>query len=434
MGRSNAVDKLTGDDRNADIVATPARVRDSRRSCPDCPPQLGCDPYGEIPPAICATTDERAAHKISRAFTVADFRVPACYLRMIVGQASATSLLARSGLSISLVDSEEEFLPTVTFVDLCLEHIRTARSEALGHSPSTIPFGTFSLLIAAVAQGRNFGEALRRCADAMRILRPDMLVKLGRSRTSIQVSVTAREAVSADAEIGLEFFVLALHCAFRWLTGERLRPVKARAHAVQAGLEQTMLRVLCCPTLRRGTGVTLHYALGDTAKPVRSLKYENWGAHELPEFLRLLQEAAHEINDAQTSAPAPVVARVLQLIEMGHRSECAIAARIGMSSTSLRRHLAEGGTSYRAILSNAQRDLVTSLLHTDKTLDAIAAEAGFSDARSLSRAYLRWFGITPAQYRRQSGNGSAPLASGVANDRGRICPVEIGRNGRRQHQ
>ena len=231
-----------------------------------------------------------------------------------------------------------------------------------------------------------------------------MLMKVGRSRNSMRFSVVAGGTASADAEVGLEFFVLALHSAFRWLTGERLRPVKVYVDARREAPQLSMLSVLCCPMLRRGIGVTLHYALQDAARPIRLLKYENWAAHELPEFLRLLQEAADEFNLTCPSVPTPIIKRVSQLIERGHHREHAIAAQIGMSTTSLRRHLAESGTSYRAILANVHKGLVGSLLHTDKTLNAIASEVGFSDARSLSRACLRWFGATATEYRRRCGS------------------------------
>jgi AraC-like DNA-binding protein len=318
---------------------------------------------------------------------------------MIVGQDSAEQLLARAQITAAGPEIQEAFLPTVTFVGLCLEHVRTARSEALAHSPFAVPFGTFSLLIAAVAQGTDFGDALRRCTDAMKILRPDLTVAVSRGRNALRLSIAYRHPATADVELGIEFFALALHSAFRWITGERLRPLQVRAPAAQEGHEQSMLTVLCCPLVRRDTGVVVHYALDDTARHVRALKYENWGAHELPEFLRLLQEAADEINLGRLQPQMPIVDRVSQLVAQGVRGERVVADQLGMSSASLRRHIAESGTTYRAILSQVQRDLVSSLLITEKSLDGIAVEAGFSDARSLRRACLRWFGVPPAEYR-----------------------------------
>lgn len=46
--------------------------------------------------------------------------------------------------------------------------------------------------------------------------------------------------------------------------------------------------------------------------------------------------------------------------------------------------------------------MATTLL-TESTLklEAVAGRAGYADARSFRRACLRWFGVTPGEYRRQ---------------------------------
>jgi AraC-like DNA-binding protein len=355
--------------------------------------------------AVVGNTSEPGA-----GFLVDDFRVPLGYLAMVAGPDSAQTLLAQHGITASDLKDWKGYLSSVTFVRLCMEHFRTARSESLSHSSFIVPFGTFSLLVAAAAQAVSFGEALRRCSEAMEILRPDMIVRVGRGRNALRISIAYRYDATVETEVCIEFFALALQSAFRWLTGEQLRPIRAYAPAAHEKHEQSMLSVLRCPIVRCGTGVTFFYAPDAVSIPVRSLKYESWAAHELPEFLDLLQEAADDINRGITPAQLPIVERVSRLIAQGVRGELIIADRLGMSPASLRRHLASGGSSYRVISSEVQREMVGHLLTTEKTLCSIAEEVGFSEVRSLRRACLRWFGVTPAQYR-----NSAPQPGTVRN-------------------
>jgi AraC-like DNA-binding protein len=76
------------------------------------------------------------------------------------------------------------------------------------------------------------------------------------------------------------------------------------------------------------------------------------------------------------------------------------AARLGVSPRTLKRRLAELGTSYSALsgqLSQARAEQL--LLRADDPIEQIAEKLGFSDAPSFIRAFRRWTSLTPARYR-----------------------------------
>lgn len=202
-------------------------------------------------------------------------------------------------------------------------------------------------------------------------------------------------------EIGLEFFVLALHTSFRWMTGKSLRPVSVRGAAKINGFDESLLVVLAAPMTRRGTGVTLYYPLDYAGIEILPVKYESWGAQEVPEFLRMMQEAAEARSATDGAAAAPVAEQAAELIRQGVVTEAGVAQRMEISAASLRRRLTDAGTSFRQLLSDTRREAVQRLLATDKSLEAIAEEVGYSDERSLRRACVQWFGIPLAQYREE---------------------------------
>jgi AraC-like DNA-binding protein len=147
--------------------------------------------------------------------------------------------------------------------------------------------------------------------------------------------------------------------------------------------------------------VTIGYALSDGPAPLRPVKYQRWGAHELEEFTALLDEAARAI---ERSAPAPapdIVAQVRAVIGPDAWGEPAAARALGMSTATLRRRLSDEGTSFRAVASDMRRATAQSLLATEHALDDIAERLGFSDSRSFRRACQGWFGMAPAEYRKQ---------------------------------
>ena len=76
------------------------------------------------------------------------------------------------------------------------------------------------------------------------------------------------------------------------------------------------------------------------------------------------------------------------------------ARRHASSERTLRRRLADCGTSYEALVEGVRRERVEQLLHRPQlTLREVARQAGFSDERALRRAVRRWHGMAPLQLR-----------------------------------
>lgn len=97
------------------------------------------------------------------------------------------------------------------------------------------------------------------------------------------------------------------------------------------------------------------------------------------------------------------------------------ARAAAMSERTLRRRLAEAGTSYNALVDEQRRRVTERLLDASApSLDEVAAAAGFADARSLRRATRRWVGLSPTEWRRVSAGRAAQhrdrLSSGQTGD------------------
>jgi AraC-like DNA-binding protein len=78
------------------------------------------------------------------------------------------------------------------------------------------------------------------------------------------------------------------------------------------------------------------------------------------------------------------------------------AARLGMSPRTLRRRLAQAGTSFRHLLQQQRRLKIESVLkHGPVSLSTLAGWLSYSDAAVLSRAFKSWTGISPAHFSKQ---------------------------------
>ncbi|MFF3343228.1 AraC family transcriptional regulator ligand-binding domain-containing protein [Streptomyces flavidovirens] len=85
----------------------------------------------------------------------------------------------------------------------------------------------------------------------------------------------------------------------------------------------------------------------------------------------------------------------------------AVARRMAVSTRTLQRRLDEHGTTWSTEVETLRRAHITRLLHsTDLSIEAIAAQSGYTHARALRRAVQRWYGTTPTALRH---NGTRSL-------------------------
>lgn len=93
--------------------------------------------------------------------------------------------------------------------------------------------------------------------------------------------------------------------------------------------------------------------------------------------------------------------RRLLLAHPGDFPDLDSAARaLHISGRSLRRHLATAGTSYQQVLDQVRRSLALQYLGTTHLpLYEIAALLGFSDPSNFRRAFRKWTGRQPSDYR-----------------------------------
>jgi AraC-like DNA-binding protein len=86
---------------------------------------------------------------------------------------------------------------------------------------------------------------------------------------------------------------------------------------------------------------------------------------------------------------------------LGDRPQMDMVARsLGISVRSLRRRLDEEGVSYTTLLNEARATLAKRMLDDPRrSIYETAYAMGFSDPSAFHRAFKRWTGMTPTQYR-----------------------------------
>jgi AraC-like DNA-binding protein len=99
-----------------------------------------------------------------------------------------------------------------------------------------------------------------------------------------------------------------------------------------------------------------------------------------------------------------VVMRLRRAVEEGLRTRevdlHTLARKLHLSPRTLQRRLAEEGTSHQSLIDSVRREMALRLLESDVPIAEAAYLLGFSEASAFHRAFKRWTGQTPAEFRR----------------------------------
>jgi len=77
-----------------------------------------------------------------------------------------------------------------------------------------------------------------------------------------------------------------------------------------------------------------------------------------------------------------------------------MAARLHVAEATLRRHLKHEGYTYQSIKDDLRRDIaIGELQGTRRTIADIASAVGFAEPSAFHRAFRKWTGMRPGDYR-----------------------------------
>ena len=91
---------------------------------------------------------------------------------------------------------------------------------------------------------------------------------------------------------------------------------------------------------------------------------------------------------------------IVRMLPSGNASQDRIAANLHRSASTLQRQLSAEGTNFRSLLKQTQRGLAEHYLQERRHSQAeIAFMVGFSDQSNFARAFRRWTGMSPGEFR-----------------------------------
>ncbi len=252
-------------------------------------------------------------------------------------------------------------------------------------------YGYALLSSATVRDAVNFGLAYRELATP--IVDLELVEASGEAIWIIRAlpGFALHEAIERFVQEYQSGILLSLH---KSISGNAFRLRSARfGFSVPAGAAHYH-SVLNCPIEFDAPHTELRF---DQAW----LEQRPLGAHAIT--FQLVQDTCQEMLD-RIGGGRGVVGRIYQHL-LGRSGQFAnleeMATQLGLHPRTLKRKIKSEGSAYQKIVDEVRFKLAsTYLTRTEMTHESISERLGFSDASSFRRAFKRWAGISPNEFKR----------------------------------
>lgn len=302
------------------------------------------------------------------------------------------ALLAGSGLVPELLEMPQARVTPEQYGALWHALADAMNDEFFGMDAHPMRRGSFAILCHALIDCPTVGDAIERALGFFALVLDELSGQLRVSGGRAEVVLADRAAPGRLFAHGTLFVILyGLAC---WLGGRRL-PLIEVSFCQACPPNVAEYRLVFGNTLLFGEPAS---ALAFDARLLGLPVIRNAAA--VRAFLR--QAPANFLVKYRTQAGG--VARIRGLLSERPLAEWPgfddLAAELQTAPSTLRRRLARDGSSFQVIKDDLRRDMAIDLLcNSSRSVDDIGFALGFAEHSAFYRAFRRWTGASPAEYR-----------------------------------
>lgn len=327
--------------------------------------------------------------------------------------------LKEAQIDPALLDRPDTRVPAAAFARLWMAIARLIDDEFFALDARRMKVGAFAMLCHALAGQAVLDKALAGQATLDRALR---MALRGFNLMFDDIAATLRVAggqatVSLDNRIqppearlfAEETLLVMLHGLVCWLAGRRV-PLRRLDWAHPRPAHADEYRRMFSPLLHFDAPAT---AMSFDARALQAAVQVDAAAlkaflRDAPQSVFLKQVAASGWSDRVRRQCRDGLARAEPAPTLD-----SLAGALGLSPATLRRRLADEGTTWQQLKDAVRRELALQHLAEGRlTVDEIASRLGFEDASTFYRAFRKWTGVAPGVWR--AGAGERRLEGGAA--------------------
>ncbi len=291
--------------------------------------------------------------------------------------------------------------PNARFPATRMAHLWQLAEERSGDPAIGVAIGmrwnptTFHALGYAWLASATLAQAFHRLARYSRLINDASEFTLTTTGTNYLITGVVKDPGFVLSPVTTQATTVAVVKMCRMVLGESFSPVEVQfpfaPTAATLALETNLRAPLRFGCDRAGM-------LIDRQDMERPLSTSN------PELSRSSEEIAMKylsrLNQQQLAQQ--VRRHIIEALPSGRIKEEDIAAELHLSTRTLQRRLLDEGVNFSELLQAIRRELAQSYIDDSQlNVSEIAYLLGFSDQANFTRAFKRWFGATPSDWRQR---------------------------------
>lgn len=303
-------------------------------------------------------------------------------------------LLNQAGIAAQLLASPQARVSSAQYGALWNAIGRGLDDEFFGQDSHPMRSGSFIAMCQAALTARNGAQAITRTTGFMRLVLDDMTAEVDATNERVRLVYRLRKGVREKEMFAYATHFILVYGVVCWLVGRRI-PVHAARFSCAEPAAGHEYRSMFCDDLRFGEAVSY--------------------VELAPEFMELpVIQTAKSLKTFLRNAPASFIVKYRNADSLGARVRRALRARpvadwpsadtlaveLGIGEATMRRRLNREGETYQSIKDALRRDLaIAALQKGDRTIADIAVSVGFAEPSAFHRAFRKWTGARPTDYR-----------------------------------
>ena len=305
----------------------------------------------------------------------------------------SSEVVSHLGIS-DIIQSKSKYAPTEPFFELYEiidRHLKPGFSIRVGQQMVLDDYDVLGLAWKTCLSPRDM---FKRCERFFILMTDTQLYKVQDEGETGSIYLF-RDAPRRGIEISNESSVVATLTVIHKITGVRIQPIEVSFVHNEAENIDLYEDFFSCQVKFGQKYNRLVFRSEDL--DTKSLKAD----HSINQFMmERLKEKSEGIKVSADKLLNDTRTLIKDALPSGIPFAAEIGKHLGMSTRTLSRRLSEKGLTYRELVQNTQHQVSTELLqNTSKTVSEIAFQAGFSEQSAFNRAFKRWTGKSPLEYR-----------------------------------
>jgi AraC-like DNA-binding protein len=304
------------------------------------------------------------------------------------------ALLARAGIEPALLTTPGARLSQDRFSQLISVLTKSTRDELWLLCSRPIKPGTFRMMCRLLIRCGSLREAIRIGCQFYHLITDDFVLRLAEGTNDASLYLTDRISGPERSRMlngAILLFAYGLMC---WLAGKRLPLITVHYKFQEEPFSSELEPFYRAPILFNQSRTEIRFDVALLDLPIMPDE-ERLGRFlaSMPNALLLRYRDDSSIAERVKSILRRHIKRALSLED--------IASMLAMSTQTLRRRLLEEeNCGFQEIKDRVRRDLAIHLIERSSlSLEEVGLSLGFSELSTFHRAFRRWTGSTPGEYR-----------------------------------